>query len=83
MSNEDVEIENAGQIILKMRTKHGMSLRTLADKTGTDYSYLSKMEKGTRKVSLKMLKRIGDVLGYDTKVRVNAKERPAVKKIQS
>jgi transcriptional regulator with XRE-family HTH domain len=74
MTNTDEFVENAGLIILKMRTKHGLSLRTLSTMTGIESSYLNKMELGKKPVSLKALKRIGDALGYDTKVKVERRK---------
>lgn len=73
-------VDNAGEIIRQLRVEHGMSLRSLAKLANIDASYLSKMEKGTQPVSIKILRKIGDALGYDMKVALDPKQMKELKK---
>ncbi|MFJ7367556.1 helix-turn-helix domain-containing protein [Peribacillus frigoritolerans] len=65
--------------IKELRTKHGDTLKDLAQKINYDYSYLSKIERGMNTPSLPLLKKIADVYGVDLAylIKIENKYTPA------
>ena len=59
-------IKNAlGQIVKKQRTAMALSQRQLAHQLGIQGSHVAYIERGLRKPSLSLLRRLADVLGLD------------------
>jgi transcriptional regulator with XRE-family HTH domain len=52
-----------GKLIRRMREERGFSLRPFAEKSGTHFTNLSRIENGTRHPRPQTLKRIADALG--------------------
>ncbi|WP_375087969.1 helix-turn-helix domain-containing protein (plasmid) [Peribacillus sp. RS7] len=65
--------------IKELRTKHGDTLKNLAQKINYDYSYLSKIERGMNTPSLSLLKKIADVYEVDITylIKIENKYTPA------
>jgi len=59
--------ENVGQKIRNLRKSHKDTLISLAEKTGYDWSSLSKIERGIRYPSVDLLKRITNLYMVDPK----------------
>lgn len=64
----EIEIENAGMLIKKMREEKGLTLRELGELTGVNQSNIAKMEKDRIPLPLKKLQLFGEVMGFDMKV---------------
>jgi ribosome-binding protein aMBF1 (putative translation factor) len=58
----------AAQIIL-YRTRRGISQKKLADRVGTSHSAISRLESGQHAASVETLRRIGQALGQELRVR--------------
>lgn len=57
----DIELE-VRELIINTRTKLGITQKQLAEKSGVSQSNISKIENGTYKPSITILKRIADAL---------------------
>lgn len=56
---------NVGKKIKLLRESKGYSLRQFEDKTGINYNYLYKIEKGDRRVNEDILRKLCDVFGLN------------------
>ena len=56
-----------GPILATARTKAGLTLKELADRTALSYQFLSKVEQDQRGLSLESLRRLDHVLHLSTK----------------
>ena len=54
-----------GEKIRRIRTRSGMTLKTLADKTGFSISFLSQLERGKSSATLESLKKISIAFGVN------------------
>ncbi len=57
--------ENLGRIIKEQRIRVPLTLRELADMSGTSSSHLGRIERGERFPSARVLRRIAKPLGFD------------------
>jgi transcriptional regulator with XRE-family HTH domain len=69
----DVEIENAGLLVKKMREAKGLTLRELGVLTGVNQSNIAKMEKDRIPLPLKKLQLFGEVMGYNMRITASKK----------
>lgn len=58
---------NVGELLKKIRLEHGDSLRSLANKTNIVFSYIDKMERGTRPLNKENLLKYIKVYPLNTK----------------
>lgn len=58
----DIDLE-VRELIINTRTKLGITQKQLAEKSGVSQSNISKIENGTYKPSITILKRIADAFG--------------------
>jgi transcriptional regulator with XRE-family HTH domain len=63
MSNNS--IENIGKIIKEQRIRVPLTLRELADMSGTSSSHLGRIERGERFPSAHVLRKVAKPLGFD------------------
>jgi transcriptional regulator with XRE-family HTH domain len=63
MGPERRAIKNLAQHLRTFRLQKGWSQEELAEKTGSDRTYISDIERGLRNPSLKVLARLAHVLG--------------------
>ena len=54
--------------MIDARLSQNLTQKELAERTGIDQGDISKLERGTRNPSLKLLKRLADGMGMDLKV---------------
>ncbi len=72
-------VETLGQRLRRLRKERGLSQRDLA-RAGVSYAYVSRIEKGTRQPSVKVLRRLARALGVsaeylETGLHVGPRER--------
>ena len=60
--NPDIEDSHVGSFIREQRERANLSLRRLADRAGVSNPYLSQIERGIRRPSAEILKRISRAL---------------------
>jgi len=61
----DGSVENLGRIIKEQRIRVPLTLRELADMSGTSPSHLGRIERGERNPSAHVLRKIAKPLGFD------------------
>ena len=65
------EFEPELQVIRAMidaRVKNNMTQKELAERSGIDQSEISRLERGTRNPSIRLLQRIADAMNMDLKI---------------
>ncbi|MEX2224800.1 MAG: helix-turn-helix transcriptional regulator, partial [Candidatus Rokuibacteriota bacterium] len=55
--------QNLGEIVRRLRTAHGLSVRTLASRAGFSPSFISQVEHNQASPSIASLQRLADALG--------------------
>src|SRR5207244_1159968 len=73
-----VTTETVGERIRRLRLSRGLSQRSLAA-PGVSYAYISRIENGGRKPSLKALRAIASRLGVDPEYLEDGRAIPAAK----
>jgi len=69
-----------GERLRELRTKRGETVRSLAELTGTSFTYISDMEHGRKVPSLTMLLRLAAALECDVTELVNVFSRRDLRK---
>lgn len=64
MTTRTLTEPSIGETLQRLRTAHGLSLRTLATRTGFSPSFVSQVENGQTSPSIASLDRLADALGF-------------------
>ena len=64
-ADDRTDAELLGAEIREVRKARGLTLNALGDRVGCSTAYLSRIERGTARISVALLGRVGDALGVD------------------
>ena len=63
-------------LLIKYRMDHGLTQQQLADKVGTSYSQISRIERGQHETSIRTLRRIAEALDLRLLIGFESKSQP-------
>ena len=68
MENNAIYRKEMGRQLAKLRAKHGLSTRNLAELCGVNFANICKIENGKYNVSIDILGKICEVLGAEIRI---------------